>query len=128
LTLSFFEKKKKKRQFIRHHGHRYFRLQGKWRKPRGIDNATRRRYQGMQQMPSVGFGTNKKTRFLRPNGKKTFLIHNVEEIELLLMHNKTHIAEVASNVSARKRIDIVQRAKELDIQLTNPNARIRTQE
>jgi len=28
-------------------------------------------------MPSIGYGSNKKTRFLMPDGFKKFLVHNV---------------------------------------------------
>ena len=34
----------------------------------------------------------------------------VQELELLMMHNKQYAAEIAHNVSARKRAEIVERA------------------
>jgi len=37
------------------------------------------------------------TKFLRPNGFKTFLVHNLKDLEVLLMHNKTYAAEIAHN-------------------------------
>jgi len=39
-------------------------------------------------MPNIGYGSNAKTRHMRPNGFYTFLINNVKELELLLMHNR----------------------------------------
>ncbi len=41
----------------------------------------------------IGYGSNKKTRHMMPSGHKAFLVSNVQDVELLLMHNKTHAAE-----------------------------------
>ena len=49
------------------------------------------------------------TRHLLPNGLKKFLVSNVKEVDLLLMHNKTFAAEIAHNVSSRNRIAILER-------------------
>lgn len=116
--------KKRTKPFIRHKSDEYFRLSSAWRKPRGIDNPVRRRYRGNRVMPGIGYGTDKRTRHMMPNGLKRFLIHNVKELDILLMHNKTYAAEVAHGVSARQRIAIVNRARELNVQLTNGHARL----
>ena len=63
-----------------------------------------------------------------PPGFKKFVIHNPAELEILLMHNRTYAAEVAHGVGARKRALIVKRAKELNINLTNGAAKVRSQE
>jgi len=57
----------------------------------------------------IGYGSNKKTRHLLPNGLKKFLVYNVREVELLLMHNKSYAAEIAHNVSSRNRVVILER-------------------
>jgi large subunit ribosomal protein L32e len=44
-------------------------------------------------MPSIGYGSNKKTRHMMPSGHKAFLVHNTKDVELLLMHNRTFAAE-----------------------------------
>ena len=41
----------------------------------------------------IGYGSNKKTRHMMPSGHKAFLVSNVQDVELLLMHNKTYAAE-----------------------------------
>jgi hypothetical protein len=39
-------------------------------------------------MPNIGYGTDKKTRHYLPNKFKKFVVHNVSELELLMMHNR----------------------------------------
>ncbi|KAL2682670.1 60S ribosomal protein L32 [[Neocosmospora] mangrovei] len=136
--------KKRTKRFERHQSDRFKCVDPSWRKPKGIDSRVRRRFRGTIAMPSIGYGSNKKTRFLTPSGHKAFLVSNVQDVELLLMHNRTHAAEyvpdisvterppltrnrIAHNVSSRKRIDIIARAKQLGVKVTNPKAKVTTE-
>lgn len=78
-------------------------------------------------MPSIGYGSNTKTRHVLPNGFRKFLIKNVSELEMLLMHNRTYAAEIAHNVSAKKRKEIYERAAELNVKVNNAGAKVREQ-
>uniref|UniRef100_A0A6I8R301 60S ribosomal protein L32 n=2 Tax=Xenopus tropicalis TaxID=8364 RepID=A0A6I8R301_XENTR len=120
--------KKRTKKFIRHQSDRYVKIKRNWRKPRGIDNRARRRFKGQILMPNIGYGSNKKTKHMLPTGFKKFLVHNVKELEVLLMSNKTFCAEIAHNVSSKNRKTIVERAAQLAIKVTNPNARLRSEE
>ncbi|KAK2084759.1 60S ribosomal protein L32 [Saguinus oedipus] len=120
--------KKRTKKFIRHQSDRYVKIKYNWRKPRGIDNRVRRRFKGQILMPNIGYGSNKKTKHMLPSGFRKFLVHNVKELEVLLMCNKSYCAEIAHNVSSKNRKAIVERAAQLAIRVTNPNARLRSEE
>ncbi|XP_057996949.1 60S ribosomal protein L32-1-like, partial [Hevea brasiliensis] len=99
-----------------------------WRGPKGIDSRVRRKFKGYTLMPNIGYGSDKKTHLYLPNGFKKFVVHNVKEFELLMMHNRTYCADIAHDVSTRKRKEIVERAAQLDVVFTNKLARLRSQE
>ncbi|KAL9680277.1 hypothetical protein QQ045_018155 [Rhodiola kirilowii] len=99
-----------------------------WRRPKGIDSRVRRKFKGVTLMPNIGYGSDEKTRHYLPNGFKKFVVHNVKELEVLMMHNRTYCAEIAHNLSTRKRKEIVERAAQLDIVVTNKLARLRSKE
>merc|ERR1711988_1899849 len=120
--------KKVKNPFIRLQAKKFVRVPLKWRKPRGIDCHMRRRFKGTNLMPSIGYGTAKKTRHSLPDGFFKFQVRNVAELEVLLMSNRKYAAEVAHNVSAKKRKEIVERATQLNIKVLNAEARVRTEE
>ncbi|ORX90234.1 60S ribosomal protein L32 [Basidiobolus meristosporus CBS 931.73] len=120
--------KKRTKPFKRHQSDRYKTVKESWRKPKGIDNRVRRRFKGQIPMPKIGYGSNQKTRHLMPNGFKKFVVSSVKELEVLLMQNRTYAAEIAHNVSSKNRISIVERAQQLNVKVTNANARLRTQE
>merc|ERR1712112_480774 len=120
--------KKRTKKFTRHQSDRYDKVKRNWRKPKGIDNRVRRKFKGMYKMPNIGYGSSSVTRHMMPTGFKKVLIHNVKELEFLMMSNKTYAAEIARGVSAKNRKTLIERAAQLAIRVTNPNARIRSEE
>ncbi|XP_054571631.1 60S ribosomal protein L32-like [Eptesicus fuscus] len=117
---------KKAKKFIRHQSIRYVKIKRNWWKPRGTDNRVRRRFKGQILMPNNGYGSNKKTKHMLPSGFQKFLVHN--SLECCLMCNKSYCAEIAHNVSPKNHKAIVERAAQLAIRVTNPNARLRSEE
>merc|ERR1712055_825859 len=120
--------KKRTKKFIRHQSDRYDKVKQSWRKPKGIDNRVRRKFKGMYLMPNIGYGSSKTTRHMMPSGFRKVLIHNVKELEVLMMQNKKYCAEIAHGVSAKNRKVLVERSAQLAIRITNPNARMRSEE
>uniref|UniRef100_A0A803M8X6 60S ribosomal protein L32 n=1 Tax=Chenopodium quinoa TaxID=63459 RepID=A0A803M8X6_CHEQI len=113
--------KKRMKQFKRPQSDRKICVKTKGAK--GIDSRVRRKFKGVTLMPNIGYGSDKKTRHFLPNGFKKFVVHKVSDLELLMMHNRTYCAEVAHNISTKKRKTIVERAAELDIVVINKLAR-----
>ncbi|KAM3266492.1 60S ribosomal protein L32 [Capsicum annuum] len=120
--------KKRVLKFKRAQSDRRITVKPSWRRPKGIDSRVRRKFKGCVLMPNIGYGSDKKIRHYLPNGFKKFVVHNASELEVLMMHNRTYCAEIAHNVSTRKRKEIVERAAQLDVVITNKLARLRSQE
>ncbi|KAL6179926.1 hypothetical protein ACLB2K_046597 [Fragaria x ananassa] len=119
--------KKRVKQFKRPQSDRKICVKTNWRRPKGIDSRVRRKFKGVTLMPNIGYGSDKKTRHYLPNRFKKYVVHNVKELEVLMMHNRTYCAEIAHNISTRKRKEIVERAAQLDVVVTNKLARLRSQ-
>ncbi|KAI5299726.1 DNA-binding protein SMUBP-2, partial [Ascosphaera pollenicola] len=119
--------KKHRKTFKRHQSDRFKCVPESWRKPKGIDSCVRRRFRGTIRMPKIGYGSNKATRHMMPNGFKAFVVKNTKDVELLLMHNRTYAAEIAHAVSSQKRVAIIAKAKALGVKVTNPKGRLTTE-
>ena len=124
--------KKRTKSFQRHQYQQFKRIGlkscGSWRKSKGIDSRVRRRFKGTIPQPSIGYGSDKKTRNLLPSGFLKFVVSNTKELEMLLMHNKKYCAEIAHPVSSRVRKLIVTRAEQLNIKITNAGAKLKVEE
>merc|ERR1711953_1560471 len=122
--------RKRNKRFIRHQADRFMRVDASWRKPRGIDSRVRRRFKGQYIMPSIGYGTKAADRHRCKDQKnfKKFVVNNVAELEVLMMNNRVLCAEIGHAVSAKKRKTIVERAEQLDVHVTNKNAKLRSQD
>lgn len=116
--------KKRTKTFKRFQSDMFKTVKPSWRKPKGIDNRQRRRFRGNAPMPKIGYGSAKATKHMLPCGFRKVTISNLSELEMLIMSNRVNAAEVAHNISAKKRIEIIKRAKELDVKITNPTARL----
>ncbi len=125
---------KRTKKFFRHQSDMFLRIRNDkprtatWRRPKGIDSRVRRRYRDNMKMVKIGYGTNAKHRHILPNGFRKFRVFNPSDVSLLLMQNRKYAAEIAHNVSTRKRKLIVERAAQLNVKVLNGNAKLRTEE
>eukprot|EP01135_Chromosphaera_perkinsii_P001625 Nk52_evm2s208 gene=Nk52_evmTU2s208 len=120
--------KKRTKKFKRHQSDRYNCVDQSWRKPKGIDSRVRRRFDGQYLMPSIGYGSNKRTRHMLRDGFRKFLVKTPKDLEILMMHNRSYCAEIAHNVSTKNRKQIVERARALNVKVTNGDARLRSED
>ncbi|KAM5335309.1 LOW QUALITY PROTEIN: large ribosomal subunit protein eL32-like [Glossophaga mutica] len=97
-------------------------------KPRGMDNRVCRRLGDQNRRPHTGHGSNEKTKHMLPSGFRKFLVHNVKELEVLLTCNKSHCAEIAHSISSKNCKATVDKAAQVAARVTNPNARLRSEE
>ena len=127
------KKTKKFHRFQKSHlnktkGNTFIKMRTGWRKPKGIDNRVRRGFQGTTIMPKIGYGSNKKTKHMQPNGFYKFTVAQVKDVDMMMMHNDRFCIEIQHNVSARKRKAIVERAEQLGLFITNKFSRVGVEE
>merc|ERR1719471_432348 len=117
--------KKKTNKIRRFQSDEFKRVKRSWRKQRGVDSAVRRRFRGKVREPKIGSKQAKKTRHMLSSGFRKLLIRNAKDLELLLMNNGTYCAELAQGLSSKTRLALVARAKELNVRLTNAQAKLK---
>ncbi|KAI5180473.1 large subunit ribosomal protein L32e [Nematocida sp. AWRm80] len=123
-VVKFIKVKKTTREFNRFQSDQFKRLSKSWRRPKGIDNRVRKGIRGVMTMPKIGFKGDKLVRFILPNGFRKVLINNVKDLEALISLNRVYCGEIAKTVGAKKRVEIVKRAADLGIVLTNGEAKL----
>jgi len=99
-----------------------------WRKPKGIDNRVRRKFGGTCLMPKVGYGSNKKTRHMMPNGLYKATVTCPGDLDMYLMHNDKFAVEFAHNLSSKTRKAMVEKAEKYGLYITNKWAKLETEE
>jgi len=95
-----------------------------WRRPRGRHNKWRLRYGGKwsgRVHPSPGFSSPKLVRGLHPSGYEEVLVYNVKDLEKV--NPERQAVRIASCVGLKKRLQIEEKAKEMNIVVLNPTRR-----
>ncbi|MEM1586263.1 MAG: 50S ribosomal protein L32e [Candidatus Bathyarchaeia archaeon] len=109
--------KEKKPDFIRQESWRYDRVDDSWRRPRGIDSKMRREVKGWPARVKIGYRGPRKARGLHPSAYREVIVYNVDDLSRV--DPKTEAIRVAHTVGAKKRTEILNRAKELGIHVLN---------
>jgi large subunit ribosomal protein L32e len=111
------EKKSRTPQFYREEWFRYKRLGKSWRRPDGISSKMRRNFKYRPSKVRVGFRGPKKVRGLHPSGFEEIMVFTVSDLETI--DPKTQAARIGSSVGTRKRMEIEEKATELDVRILN---------
>lgn len=112
------QEKKKKPNFVRQDHHKNKKLDKNWRRPRGIDSNLRLGERGSGKKVKVGYGSPKSVKGLTRNGYEEVLIQNVKDIENI-NDIKKQIGVVGSNVGNRKKVEILNKAQEKGVMMSN---------
>lgn len=78
-------------------------------------------------MPNIAYGSNKKTKHLLPSSFWKFLVHNVKDLEELLLCNGYYCADFAQCFLQEMEI-ITSKTAQLVINITKPNTRLCSKE
>ncbi len=107
-----------KPKFKRQESWRYKRVKENWRKPRGIDSKIRKKVKGWPRSPEVGYRTPKETRGLHPSGYEEISVQRVDDISEI--DPQRQAVRIARSVGAKKRVEILAKAAEMEIHVLNP--------
>jgi large subunit ribosomal protein L32e len=117
--------KARKPKFVRQESWRYDRVDESWRRPRGTTSRMRRRRRGWPKSVSVGYKMPEKLRHLHPSGFREVNVSRVEDLERL--DASQCVVRISHTVGERKRVAILDRARELQIRVLNPGGEVRTE-
>ncbi len=110
--------KSRKPNFIRQESWRYKRVKPNWRRPRGIDSKMRSERKGWPASVKVGYRSPKSVRGFHPSGFEELMVYN--EYDLDFINPSNQVVRIGHTVGGKKRVIIVQRAKELGVYVVNP--------
>ena len=120
--------KKKTTRFNRIQSDLFVRVKSSWRLTRGIDSPFRKKQRGTPAHPNRGFGSDKETKYMLPNGFKPVIVHNVKELEPLLTNNTKYCAVIHHAVGGKLRRQIEKAAQEKNIFVYNAGCRMKKEE
>ncbi len=109
---------KRKPKFKRPESFRYKRLEGGWRKPKGMHNKIRKAYAGKPASPNIGYRRAADERGVHPSGYKEVLVHNPSSLDGL--DKERQAVRIAGAVGSRKALLIMERGEELGLKILNP--------
>ncbi len=98
------------------------RVKERWRRPKGVGNKQRVKKRSAGARPKIGYKNPESIRGLHPSGKREVLIHNVAEVEA--QRGGDVVLRIAHAVGKRKRLAILEKAKELGLRVLNPGRRV----
>ncbi|MBI2106327.1 hypothetical protein HYT56_05845 [Candidatus Woesearchaeota archaeon] len=104
----------KKPKFIQQDTNRKKSLKLKWKKPRGIHSKLREKRAGHRKNPSQGYRSPRSIRYFVA-GMKINIINNIDDLGSI----KEGAALLSSRIGAKKKLQILSKAKDLKIKVLN---------
>ncbi|MBI2559429.1 50S ribosomal protein L32e [Candidatus Woesearchaeota archaeon] len=111
--------KDKKPDFIRQDNPKRMKLNYKWRKPKGIHSKIRHHFKGRRKMPSPGYKSPIEVRGLHSSGLKIVRVFSLGGISKI--KNGAEGMVISRSVGSKKRLELLKKAKELNITILNLN-------
>ena len=114
--------KEKKPDFIREDYQRRKRLgrKLKWKKPKGIHSKIRHHFKGRRKMPSPGYKSPQEVKGFHAIGLEMVRVNSVEGLKRV--NNKTQGIIIFKTIGAKKRLEVLKTAMQLNIKVLNLNA------
>lgn len=103
--------------FLRQEWFRYQKLEGKWRKPRGIHSKMRRHYGYRLNIVSIGYRGPAAVRGLHSSGFQEVMVYNPAMLEGV--DPKVQAVRIGGTVGGKKRNAIISKADEIGIRVLN---------
>ena len=110
--------KRLKIKFRKSESWKYKRLNSSWRFPNGIDNKIRHQKKGYPPKVRIGYRNPSTIRGLHPSGFEAVIVSSPEEVTLIDRNNQ--IITISRTIGAKKKLVIVEQAREWAIHITNP--------
>jgi large subunit ribosomal protein L32e len=109
---------RKKPKFLRQGTTYLKKIEKKWRKPKGTQSKLKLKEKAKGRMPSIGYGAPKNLRGMHPSGFKEVFIMNIKDLEKI--DKEREAGRISGTIGKRKRIILLEKAKELQIKILNP--------
>lgn len=109
--------KKVRPSFRRVESWRYVRVKDPWRKARGIDSKTRRKWKAGVKSPAIGYRSPKAIRHLHPSGFKEAYVTTPKDLEGL--NPKIHAIRINAKLGSRKRMLLLEILNEKGFKILN---------
>ena len=113
------ELKERKPEFIRQDNPKRKKLNYKWRKPKGIHSKIRHHFKGRRKMPSPGYKSPAAVKGLHSTGLEMVRVVSANEVSKI--NKSTQGIIVPRAVGKKKKLEILKKAKELNVQVLNFN-------
>jgi large subunit ribosomal protein L32e len=109
--------KAKKPKFRRQESWRYKRVHPSWKQPRGIDSKMRLKLGGRPKSVEVGYRAPRLIRGSNSCGNFEKLVSNVDDLNNV---DSNEVVRISGKVGRRKRISIIEKARQLNLYVMNP--------